>query len=73
MRALKGGLLSRVTIHAIDRKGDYKVVAVNGSHDNRYWIWEGQGAANLRAAEPIAISDGQSRPTTTTRYTTSRR
>jgi len=70
MRALKGGLITRVTIHAIDRKGDHKVVAVNGSRDNKYWIWEGEGQPNLRAAEPIAISGGQPRATTTTRYTT---
>src|SRR3984957_5574302 len=45
--ALKGGLISRVTIHAIDRNGDHKVVAVNGSRDNKYWIWEGQGSPRL--------------------------
>jgi L-asparaginase / beta-aspartyl-peptidase len=73
MRALKGGLISRVTIHAIDRKGDHKVVAVNGSRDNKYWIWEGQGSPRLESAEPIAISDSQPRPTTTTRYTAPRR
>jgi L-asparaginase / beta-aspartyl-peptidase len=73
MRALKGGLISRVTIHAIDRNGDHKVVAVNGSRDNKYWIWEGQGTPRLESAEPIAISDHQPRPTTTTRYTAPRR
>src|SRR5690348_16595892 len=44
MRALRGGLINRVTIHAIDRGGNHKVVAVNGSGDNRYWLWEGEGA-----------------------------
>jgi len=73
MRALKGGLISRVTIHAIDRNGDHKVVAVNGSHDNKYWIWEGQGAPRRQSAEPITISDTQPRPTTTTQYTAIRR
>jgi L-asparaginase len=73
MRALKGGLISRVTIHGIDRNGDHKVVAVNGSRDNKYWIWEGQGAPRLESAEPIAVSATQSRPTTTTRYTAARR
>ncbi len=34
MRALKGGLISRVTVHAIDAKGNHKVVAVNGAGDN---------------------------------------
>jgi beta-aspartyl-peptidase (threonine type) len=69
MRALKGGLISRVTIHAVDRRGDHKVVAVNGSRANKYWIWEGQGTPRLQSAEPIAISANQPRPTTTTRYT----
>jgi L-asparaginase / beta-aspartyl-peptidase len=73
MRALKGGLISRVTIHAIDRNGGHKVVAVNGSRDNKYWIWEGQGTPRLESAEPITISDSQPRPTTTTRYTARRR
>ena len=45
MRALKGGLISRVTIHAIDRKGNHKVVAVNGSHDNRYLVMGRAGHA----------------------------
>ena len=43
MRALRGGLLSRVTVHAIDTRGNHKVVAVNGSGDNTYWLWDGQG------------------------------
>jgi L-asparaginase len=69
MRALKGGLLSRVTIHAIDAKGNHKVAAVNGSVDNKYWLWEGQGEPRLQPAEPIAITAAHSRPTSTTRYT----
>ena len=69
MRALKGGLISRVTIHAIDRHGHHKVVAVNGSHDNKYWLWEGRDVPRLQPAEPIAITSAQPRPTTTTRYT----
>ena len=73
MRALKGGLISRVTVHAIDTKGNHKVIAVNGSHDNKYWLWEGQGAPRLQPAEPIAITATQSRPTTTTRYTATNR
>jgi L-asparaginase len=47
MRALKGGLISRVTIHAIDTKGSHKVVAVNGAGDNSCWLWEGQGEPRL--------------------------
>ncbi len=73
MRALKGGLISRVTIHAIDTKGNHKVVAVNGSADNKYWLWDGQGEPRLISAEPIVITDAAPRPTSTTRYTAVRR
>lgn len=71
MRALQGGLISRVTIHAIDTKGNHKVVAVNGTADNKYWLWEGQGQRSL-PAEPIVITQGTARPTTTSRYTSAR-
>ncbi|MEJ0019878.1 MAG: N(4)-(beta-N-acetylglucosaminyl)-L-asparaginase [Acetobacteraceae bacterium] len=69
MRALRGGLISRVTIHAIDAKGQHKVVAVNGAGDNRYWLWEGRGEPRSVAAEPVVISTPGTRETTTTRYT----
>lgn len=39
MARLKTGLLSRVTIHAIDNRGNHRVVAVNGA-ENTYWYWE---------------------------------
>ncbi|HSU04892.1 MAG TPA: N(4)-(beta-N-acetylglucosaminyl)-L-asparaginase [Acetobacteraceae bacterium] len=70
MRRLKGGLISRVTIHAIDNKGNHKVVAVNGAGDNKYWLWEQDDAApRLLPAEPVVITSAGTRPTTTTRYT----
>jgi len=69
MRALKGGLISRVTVHAIDAKGNHKVVAVNGAGDNRYWLWEGQGEPRMLPAEPVVITTAGTRPTSTTRYT----
>jgi L-asparaginase len=72
MRALKGGLISRVTIHAIDTKGNHKVVAVNGTGDNKYWLWEGQGEPRSLPAEPIVITQGTARPTATSRYTSAR-
>jgi L-asparaginase len=69
MRALQGGLISRVTIHAIDTQGNHKVVAVNGAGDNRYWLWEGQGEPRMLPAAPVVISTAGTRPTSTTRYT----
>ena len=62
MRALKGGLISRVTIHAIDTKGNHKVVAVNGAGDNRYWLWDaGEAAPNLLPAQPVVITSAEAR------------
>jgi L-asparaginase / beta-aspartyl-peptidase len=69
MRALKGGLISRVTIHAVDAKGNHKVVAVNGTSDNKYWLWEGQGEPRLLPAEPVVITRAGMQPTSTSRYT----
>jgi L-asparaginase len=69
MRALKGGLISRVTVHAIDARGNHKVVAVNGAGDNRYWLWDGQGAPQTLPAEPVVITRAGTPPTSTTRYT----
>jgi L-asparaginase / beta-aspartyl-peptidase len=73
MRALKGGLISRVTIHAIDAKGNHKVVAVNGAGDNKYWLWEGDSEPHMQPAEPVVITSAGTRPTTTTRYTAPQR
>jgi L-asparaginase / beta-aspartyl-peptidase len=55
MRALRGGLISRVTIHAIDAQGSHKVVAVNGAGGNVYWLWEGQGEPRRCPAEAMAV------------------
>jgi L-asparaginase / beta-aspartyl-peptidase len=72
LRALKGGLISRVTIHAIDAHGNHKVVAVNGAGDNVYWLWEGQGEPQRRPAEPVIITAAEARLTATARYTSRR-
>src|SRR5262249_50637272 len=68
MRALKGGLISRVTLHAIDNSGDHKVVAVNGAGDNKYWLWEGKGGPRLMPAEPVVITSAETRATPAARY-----
>ena len=70
MRRLKGGLISRVTIHAIDARDNHKVVAVNGAGDNSYWLWEeGDAAPRSVIAEPIVITTAATRETATSRYT----
>ncbi|MGF6920139.1 hypothetical protein OKW28_004336 [Paraburkholderia sp. 40] len=60
MRALKGGLISRVTIHAIDAAGNHRVVAVNGLPGNHYWVWTpAMAQPERRACELIQISEGE--------------
>lgn len=69
MRALQGGLISRVTIHAIDAKGNHKVVAVNGAGDNVYWLWrEGDTQPQSLRAEPVVISGVATKATPSARY-----
>lgn len=72
MRALKGGLISRITIHAIDARGNHKVVAVNGAGDNVYWLWDGQGEPMRCPAEPVVIHSTEAKPTAGARYATRR-
>ncbi|HTR10307.1 MAG TPA: N(4)-(beta-N-acetylglucosaminyl)-L-asparaginase [Paraburkholderia sp.] len=60
LRALKGGLISRVTIHAIDAAAKHRVVAVNGLPGNHYWIWTpGMPEPQKRFCELIQISEGE--------------
>ena len=69
MRALEGGLIRRVTIHAIDAGGAHKVVAVNGAGDNVYWLWEGSGVPERCPAETVSISPRGPKVSGTVRYT----
>jgi beta-aspartyl-peptidase (threonine type) len=63
MRQLKGGLIDRVTIHAIDNKGNHKVVAVNGNPKNTYWLWRsGDAAPQSLAAEIVTITQISAKP-----------
>jgi L-asparaginase len=60
MRGLKGGLIGRVTIHAVDAQGGHRVVAVNGTGRETYWLWQdGESAPSSLAAEPIALEKGR--------------
>ncbi|RWK55964.1 MAG: asparaginase [Mesorhizobium sp.] len=57
MRALDGGVIGCVIIHAIDNRGRSKVVSVNGEADDHYWMWkEGYPAPVKELAEVIQIS-----------------
>lgn len=55
MRAMKTGLINRVTIHAIDNSGNHKVVAVNGNGANVYWLWDGTGEPGQHKAEALQL------------------
>jgi L-asparaginase / beta-aspartyl-peptidase len=69
MRALKDGLINRVTIHAIDAAGGHKVVAVNGDGSNFYWLWTpDMDAPAARPAETIVINDDVKKPWASARY-----
>lgn len=61
MRALKGGLIGRVTIHAIDANGGHHVVAVNGNPSNHYWLWrEGDSEPSKHPAEVVTLTENTS-------------
>ena len=54
LRELKSGFLAGVVIHALDAKGNHKVVSLNCEEQIKYWFWD----SNLpepehRFAEPF--------------------
>src|SRR5947199_6304506 len=57
LAALTGGLIGGVTIHAADRDGNARVVAVNAPDTVHYWYWcETMAHPQRRRAEQIGIS-----------------
>jgi beta-aspartyl-peptidase (threonine type) len=45
-------LIQRITLHAIDRAGRHRVVAVNADAQLTYWMWrEGDSAPHAEPAE----------------------
>lgn len=58
LKGLKGGLINRITIHAIDTKGGHKVVAVNGGPENTYWLWrDGDAAPSNPQCEVVMLDN----------------
>lgn len=56
MRAMRGGFIGRITIHAIDTRDNHRVAAVNGDGRNEYFLWrEGEAGATRHRCEPIAL------------------
>ncbi len=53
---LRGGLIQRITLHAIDRDGRHRVVAVNAQDQLSYWLWrEGDGEPHAEPVELVAL------------------
>jgi L-asparaginase / beta-aspartyl-peptidase len=53
---LQGGLIDRVTIHAIDAAAGHHVIAVNGEGPRPYWAWQaGEAEPRLMAAEFVRL------------------
>ena len=50
LAALEGGLVSRVTVHAIDAAGEHSVAAVNAEAPLHHWLWHGGDAAAVAAS-----------------------
>jgi L-asparaginase len=73
MRRLTTGLVSRITIHAIDAAANHKVVAVNGNSSNTYWLWRnGDAEPRCYPADIRVITSADSKPTASLRYAAQR-
>jgi beta-aspartyl-peptidase (threonine type) len=70
MRALKGGLIGRVTIHAIDARAHHAVAAVNGTPENHYWMWRPTDERPVTRPAAIVMISGEEppKPTASLRY-----
>jgi L-asparaginase len=56
LRRLQGGLIQRITLHAIDRDGRHRVVAVNAEEQLTYWLWQmGDDAPHAEPAELVVL------------------
>lgn len=56
MRAMRGGLLGRITIHAIDTRDNHRVVSVNGDGTNVFYLWrEGEARASRELCESVPL------------------
>ena len=71
MRGLQGGLISGIAMHAIDAKGNFRVVSVNGLPQYRYWMWhEGMAAPESRGVDDIVLTAPRVEQTVLHRYMT---
>lgn len=56
LRELKGGLIDRITIHAIDPSGASRVVAVNARQERSFWRWQdGEDRPERVVAERVKL------------------
>ncbi len=52
---LKGGLIDRITLHAVARNGEHSVVAVNAPKPWFYWLWDASGSPQMVEARRVTI------------------
>jgi L-asparaginase len=56
LATLETGYLAEVTIHAIDKAGNYKVVGLNSSEEIKYVVWHpGMQSPEVRVAEILRL------------------
>ena len=56
LRRLQGGLIDRITLHAIDATGGHRVVAVNAETQLTYWLWrDGDATPHAEPAEIVKL------------------
>ena len=57
MRALQGGLIHGIALHAIDRDGNFRVISVNGLPEYQYWVWQSDiGRPEARSVDDIVVT-----------------
>lgn len=56
LRRLQGGLIQRLTLHAINCQGEHRVVSVNAVGQPTYWLWrDGEGAPHEEPVDVVAL------------------
>jgi L-asparaginase len=56
LRRLRGGLIQRLTLHAINCQGEHRVVSVNAVGQPTYWLWrDGEGAPHEEPVDVVAL------------------
>ncbi|MGH7057638.1 MAG: hypothetical protein ACREFZ_07090 [Acetobacteraceae bacterium] len=54
MRAMRGGCIGRITIHAIDNRDHHRAASVNGDGTNHYLLWRARHPRALRSDRSLS-------------------